>query len=176
MSLRYALLGLLAYEPASGYALTKSFEHHVGRYAWQAGHTRIYPELNKLAADGLIEVAEEGARGRITYAITEPGRAALREWMMTPPAARKVRDEDVLRLFLMSALPPEDSRRLLKAIIEDCAGEIDELRDTIAMLDEDCAEAGERLPFGRLAAEYGLRTYETRRDWALWALARLESH
>lgn len=173
MSLRYALLGLLAYEPASGYALTKEFEQSVGRWAWKAGHTRIYPELNKLAADGLIEVAEEGARGRITYAITAEGRAALREWMITPPAARKVRDEDVLRLFLMSALPPEDSRVLLRKILRDCESEIEELRGTIGFLDEACTGEEGRMPFGRLAAEYGLRLYETRRDWAQWALDRL---
>src|SRR5215470_2260302 len=82
MSLRYALLGLLADEPASGYELTKKFERVLRRYAWHAQHSQIYPELNRMAADGLVEVVAEGPRGRRTYAITAAGRAAVRRWMV----------------------------------------------------------------------------------------------
>ncbi|GAA1996356.1 hypothetical protein GCM10009799_23780 [Nocardiopsis rhodophaea] len=79
MSLSYALLGMLAYEPFSGYDLKKRFDGELGEYAWHAPHTRIYPELVKLADEGLIEVTDEGARGRRTYAATEAGRAELRQ-------------------------------------------------------------------------------------------------
>src|SRR5688500_8244241 len=82
MSLRYALLGLLADEPASGYDLTRSFEKALRRYAWHAQHSQIYPELTRLAADGLVEIASEGARGRRVYSITEAGRTELRRWML----------------------------------------------------------------------------------------------
>src|SRR5918993_922045 len=74
MSLPHALLGLLAVRPRSGYELTKAFEGDLGRYAWQAGHTSIYPELGRLAEQGLVEVTHEGARGSRTYAVTEGGR------------------------------------------------------------------------------------------------------
>ena len=86
MSLRHALLGLLAREPASGYDLTRYFEGDLGRYAWQAGHTSIYPELNKLAGRGLVEVTSEGARGAKTYDVTPAGRAE-------PPGSRTSRGE-----------------------------------------------------------------------------------
>ncbi|WP_279578861.1 PadR family transcriptional regulator [Fodinicola feengrottensis] len=61
MSLRHALLGLLHDGPASGYDLTKMFESRLERFAWHARHSQIYPELNKMAVDGLVEVIEEGA-------------------------------------------------------------------------------------------------------------------
>ena len=48
MSLRHALLGLLAVESRSGYYLSRAFAGELGRYAWQAGHTRIYPELVRM--------------------------------------------------------------------------------------------------------------------------------
>src|SRR5919198_1549940 len=99
MSLRYALLGLLADEAASGYELTKKFERTLDRYAWHAKHNQVYQELNRLAADGLVEVVEEGARGRKTYAITEPGREELRNWLLHPQRNPVVRNEFVLRLF-----------------------------------------------------------------------------
>ena len=106
MSLRYALLGLLAEEPASGYELTRRFQQVLQRYAWHAQNSQIYPELNQLSRDGLAAVVEEGPRGRRTYAITDAGREELRRWMRNPPDVFVVRNEFVLRLFLLSALEP----------------------------------------------------------------------
>lgn len=174
MSLRYALLGMLAYAPASGYDLTKSFEGELGTYAWQTGHTRIYPELNKLAEEGLIEVADEGARGRRTYRVTPQGRTALRSWLFEEPQDHSVRNVGVLRLFLMSALEPGDTRRLLRAMLAEGRAEIDKLTEAISDLDASPPADG-RLPFGRLAAEYGLRMHQARLEWAQWALEHTES-
>src|SRR5579871_3805974 len=100
MSLRHALLGLLAEEPASGYDLTRKFERVLQRYAWHAHNSQIYPELKQLAADGFVTAAEKGPRGRRTYAITESGLTELRRWMLSPPSVFTVRNEFVLRLFL----------------------------------------------------------------------------
>ncbi|HET7245017.1 MAG TPA: PadR family transcriptional regulator [Streptosporangiaceae bacterium] len=83
--------------------------------AGPGGYTarQIYPELNHLAGDGLVTVVEEGPRGRRTYAITDAGRAELRRWMRNPPEQFNVRNEFVLRLFLLSALEPEEARAAL---------------------------------------------------------------
>ena len=54
VSLPHALIGLLAVEPRTGYELTKYFDVTLGRYAWQAGHTSIYPELTRLAERGIV--------------------------------------------------------------------------------------------------------------------------
>ncbi|CAM4062999.1 PadR family transcriptional regulator [Nocardiopsis rhodophaea] len=172
MSLRYALLGMLAYEPSSGYELKKMFDGELGEYAWHAPHTRIYPELARLAGEGLIEVAEEGARGRRTYAATDAGRAELHRWLFTPLEEGRARNVHVLRLFLLSALEPEDTRRLLRSYADDSEHEADKLAAVAAHLDAE-TPAGERPPFGRMAAEFGLRIHSARRDWARWALERM---
>src|SRR5262245_59647965 len=114
MSLRYALLGLLSERPASGYELTGAFERALGRYPWHAQHSQIYPELSRLAADGAIAILDEGPRGRRTYAITDAGRGALRQWLLDPPREFLMRSEFVLRLFLLSTLDPDDARALLR--------------------------------------------------------------
>lgn len=173
MSLRHALLGLLADEPASGYDLTRRFEGDLGRYAWQAGHTRIYPELVKMAEEGLITVESTGARGRKTYALTDDGRTELRSWLMAPPDQATVRNETVLRMFLVQSLEPTDARVLLSSIAEHCEAELARLRPVIEGIDD---EAGtDSLPFGRLAGEYGLRQYDAVAGWARWALERLDA-
>jgi PadR family transcriptional regulator AphA len=173
MSLRHALLGLLAQEPASGYDLTRHFEGDLGRYAWQAGHTRIYPELVKMAEEGLVTVESTGARGRKTYALTDDGRVELRSWLLSPPEQATVRDETVLRMFLVQSLEPADARVLLISIAEHCDAELARLRPLMERIDD--AEGADALPFGRLAGEYGVRQYDAVAQWARWALERLDA-
>jgi DNA-binding PadR family transcriptional regulator len=171
VSLTHALLGLLAVRPASGYQLTKAFEGDLGRYAWQAGHTSIYPELARMAERGLVEISSEGARGSRTYTTTQAGRAELHEWLMVAPTQKRVRNEQVLRMFLLSALEPRDARVLLERIAADAESNIERLQ---RIRDE---HGDDRLTgwdgFGQLAAEFGLRQYIAVRDWASWAIARL---
>jgi DNA-binding PadR family transcriptional regulator len=173
MSLPHALLGLLAVRPRSGYELTKMFAGDLGRYAWQAGHTSIYPELGRLAEQGLVKVTHEGARGSRTYAVTQAGRDELRSWLLAPPGrGAKVRNEQVLRMFLLSALDPDDARVVLNRIASTTATEAAALRRIRE-------EAGPVRPgpegFGQLAAEFGLRQYEAVHGWALWALEQLDA-
>ena len=80
VSLRYATLGLLAQHPGSGYDLLKRFEVSMAN-VWPATQSQLYGELNKLAADGLIEVTNVGPRGRKEYGITDSGRVDLLAWI-----------------------------------------------------------------------------------------------
>lgn len=172
MSLRFALLGLIADESASGYELTRKFEGSLQHYAWHAKHSQIYPELSKLAGDGLIEVAEEGARGRRTYAITEAGRAALRAWLLSPPEAGGVRNEFVLRLFLLPTLDSGDARFLLTKFIEVADEELIGMDKIFTMAGPEWHE--NPLSFGHFAAEYGRRSFVTMREWAVWAVGEID--
>jgi DNA-binding PadR family transcriptional regulator len=168
MSLRHALLGLLAEEPASGYELTRKFERVLQRYAWHANNSQIYPELSQLRDAGLAAVVDQGPRGRRTYAITDAGRAELLRWMRNPPETFQVRNEFVLRLFLLSALEPQEARTALQQIAADSDTMLGALREQVEKFDTD-AEPGAPPPIGRLVAEYGLRSYQTLHQWALWA-------
>ncbi|MDL4773545.1 MULTISPECIES: PadR family transcriptional regulator [Thermomonosporaceae] len=172
MSLRHALLGMLAYEPSSGYDLKKAFTRELGEYAWHAPHTRIYPELNALADEHLIEVVDEGARGRRVYATTDAGREELRRWLFLPTEHGKARNTDTLKLFLLTSLDSEDMRALLRQHADESAREVEKLTAVVVELDAGL-KPGERPQLGRMAAEFGLRLHQARRDWALWALDRV---
>src|SRR6476646_9616285 len=107
MSLRYAVLGLLARRPSTGYELTQTFDRSL-RTSWHARHSQIYPELAKLEAADLVEVVGHGARRSKTYAITAAGRAQLRRWLVEGEPDRSQRSESGLRLFLTPLLDPAD--------------------------------------------------------------------
>ncbi len=99
MSLRHAILGLLARRPSTGYELTRTFDQTL-RTSWHASHSQIYPELAKLEAADLVVIVEHGARRSKTYGITRAGRAELRRWLVESEPDRSQRNESSLRLFL----------------------------------------------------------------------------
>ncbi|HLR97218.1 MAG TPA: PadR family transcriptional regulator [Jiangellaceae bacterium] len=169
MSLRHALLGMLADHPASGYDLSRLFETSLKRHAWHARHSQIYPELNRLASEGLVTVVGQGARGRRTYELTEAGRAEFHHWMLNFPESGVVRNEYSLRLFFLGTLDPGDARALLERYAQQGEEESRQLRDRRSEMDRQSL-----LGFGGLATEFGLRYFEMQRDWAHWAMQQLD--
>jgi hypothetical protein len=118
-------------------------------------------------------VAHEGARGSRTYAVTDAGREELRSWLMAPPRPTKVRNEQVLRMFLLSALEPDDALTVLRAIAENTGAAAAELR---RVREEHGAPVNRgTASFGLLAAEFGLRQYDAVHGWALWAIEQYEA-
>src|SRR3954452_2722249 len=109
--LRYALLGMLAVQPGTGYELAQRFDSSMSN-AWYASHSQIYPELAKLQDAGLLEVVGEGARRSRTYGITEAGRTALRDWLVESEPNRSQRNETTIRWFLFTLLAPADRRAM----------------------------------------------------------------
>lgn len=100
-SLGFALLGLLARRPSTGYELSRRMERPVG-YFWVANHSQIYPELARLEGRGFVRhTVIDGAGPKPTkrYAVTARGRKALREWVVGDHEAQPMRDLDTLRLW-----------------------------------------------------------------------------
>lgn len=168
MALRAALLGLLvARGPASGYALTKSFSESLS-HVWSARHSQVYPELARMAAAGLIDVEEEGPRGRKRYAVTEAGREELRRWLTEEEPNRTVRNEVALRAFLIPTLPRRTAVDLVRTELDFYSKrrqELTQLRDALAGPDEQ--------GFGYYAAELGVRVSSAMKEWADWAVEQL---
>jgi PadR family transcriptional regulator, regulatory protein AphA len=168
MSLRYALVGLLASRPSSGYELTKRFAVSMA-HVWPARHSQIYPELGRLVADGLIEQTDEGPRGRKTYAATPAGVAALRDWMATEPDYG-CRSDANLRQFFLWAIPPAEALAHLKRDANVYRHRLGELEKIARTVDWD-TDAPTRA--SRLALEMGLRNYRMLIDWTTWAAGEI---
>src|SRR5918996_2800060 len=113
------ILGMLAVEPRSGYDI-KTIVDHSTRFFWAASYGQIYPELKRLAAEGLIEpeAEPEGGRRRTTYRITDAGREALAAWIRDPGLVHELRDEGLLKTFFVGLLEPEDAIAVLEAARE----------------------------------------------------------
>ncbi|NHC47592.1 PadR family transcriptional regulator [Motilibacter aurantiacus] len=159
MSLRHALLGLLAIQPSTGYELTRSFERSLGS-AWHAGHSQIYPELIKLEEAGLVEVVGEGARRSRTYGLTSSGREELRLWLVVAEPSRSQRNETLLRWFLLAQLTPADRRAALERELRF----VEQERSTLERLWDHHVASGQDHPFGP-TLDFGRRYHDLALDW-----------
>ena len=167
MSLPHALLGLLARRPASGYDLRKLFDTSL-RFVWPATQSQLYAELARLADAGLIEPGAVGARGRREYAITPAGRHELIRWLTQPDLPPAMRNQTLLRVFFLWALPPEQAEAYLSDIASRSRAFHQRLQGLAATTDAHPASDGfERC--ARIVLEHGLRTSGAQADWADWA-------
>lgn len=114
-TLSYAILGLLAVQPRTGYELAQAMKAPIG-YLWTAGHSQIYPELARLQRDGQVDatvIDGPGPRDTKRYRITDDGQAALREWTDSP-LEEVSRSEFMLRVRCLWLVSPERARRFIE--------------------------------------------------------------
>lgn len=101
MSLKFAILGLLAHEELSGYEITRRFGQSVGHF-WHARSQQIYPELGRLETDGLVEgrlVTQVGRPDKTLYRITERGSEQLHAWVTAPSPLSFGKDEFLVKVW-----------------------------------------------------------------------------
>src|SRR5205814_8702274 len=117
-SSNYALLGLLAIEPMSGYDIRK-FVRQVLSNFWNESYGRIYPALAELTRQGLATRRHQRRNGkpdRQVYRITGRGRAELQAWLRLPPQPLQIRNEATLKLFLGANLSFEENLQAIQRV------------------------------------------------------------
>lgn len=127
---RHAILGVLAFEPSTGYEIKKLLTETTAHF-WKESYGQIYPMLETLAAEGCIEVAERKTDGResIRYRILPPGIEELKGWIRSPQfQMRPGRHELLLKLFF--------ARR------EDAASLISQVQEYRAFMNRTASEYG----------------------------------
>ncbi len=116
----YAVLGMLALGPGSGYDLKKRIEGSIAHF-WSESYGQIYPILAHLASQGLVERRLERQKGkpdRQVYSITAEGQERLGAWLTAPARDESFRSELLLKLFFGRRRPLEESIRHLERFRE----------------------------------------------------------
>ena len=104
MTVRNALLGLLAQRPSHGYELRAAFEALAGgEVNWEVKPAQIYATLARLEEAGLIQetsLEKEGGPEKRIYAITGAGMEELRSWLAAGTKSEHQRDKFFLKLMI----------------------------------------------------------------------------
>jgi DNA-binding PadR family transcriptional regulator len=168
MSLRHALLGLLAEGPASGYDLARRFQEGL-QSVWPAQHPQIYSELSRLANAGLIEVDSHGPRRRTAYRITDAGLTEVRHWLAEDEIDHSFRMEPLLRSFFFWLMEPEDLKRRLREEQAQFERFAEFLRGYAGAKDRGEWGTSARTRAQRIAIEAAIRVNDALAEWARWA-------
>jgi DNA-binding PadR family transcriptional regulator len=160
-STAYVILGMIREQPRSGYEI-KALVDGTTRFFWAASYGQIYPELKRLAEQGLVvgSDAPTGGRRRTVYEITADGEEELKAWLRRPPETYEMREEGLLKLFFAAALEPSEAVEILRSMRAHRLAANAHLRQMKPM-----AEAKSDDPYPLLVLEGGLEFTEWFADW-----------
>lgn len=154
------ILGMLRIKPMSGYEIKQAVDQST-RFFWAASYGQLYPELRRLAREGLIEgqPVPRGARRRTVYKLTSEGEQALDEWLREPPAPPELRFEGLLKLFFLRANERDLARHQLESMRTQNTAALQRLREIEPVARE--------LPDGSqlLVLRSGIATLGAVEDW-----------
>lgn len=111
LSVKHAILGILARSPRHGYELKGEFDLLTGGL-WELNIGQVYSTLERMRREGLVELdCDEEGDDRKVYRMTAAGLRELQVWFQRPPLKpRPLRDEVLIRLGLL--LEQEPARAL----------------------------------------------------------------
>jgi len=119
LSVRNAILGLLAQRPRHGYELRAAFEALIGgEEIWEVKPAQIYTTLARLEDGGLVtqeSVDQDGGPERRIYGITRRGRGELNKWFGSGVGGEHLRDEFFIKLMLSIQDEKADPYQVIQA-------------------------------------------------------------
>lgn len=169
--LKYALLGSLRYESATGYDLKQFMDTSTASF-WHAKLSQIYVTLKALEQAGLVtsDVQEQANRpDRRVYTITDLGKHELDQWLQDPQVElRQLKDPFLLKLFFSARVDKENllvQLRLQRDLHQKLLNEyqtktkvtIENVRQNVPQLKQDTLFWGLTLRSGELIEEATIR-------------------
>lgn len=167
MSIQYAILGLLNWKPLSGYDLKKMIAESTALY-WSGNSNQVYRTLVKLYEQEWVTYEiqqQENAPAKKVYSISEQGRSALREWVLSAPEPLELRNTFLVQLAWAHSISDTELRNLLDRYEE-------EVRIQLAMQTEKARRGSlnpQRTPreafLWRMISENLVSVYENELRW-----------
>lgn len=115
MTIEYAILGLLSWQPLSGYDLKKLIAESSVMY-WSGNNNQIYRALVQLHGAELVAYQvqqQESLPAKKIYSITKKGEAELRKWVLSTPEVPEIRNTFLVQLAWADQLEDNELDELL---------------------------------------------------------------
>ncbi|WP_422367553.1 helix-turn-helix transcriptional regulator [Pelagibius sp.] len=160
MDVKILCLGVLSRGEASGYEIKKAFEEGPFSHFHQASFGSIYPALNALSSEGLVECraqAQEKRPDKKIYSLTAKGQQTLTNALLTEPDHDRVRSDFLFILSFAQFLPPAR----VAALIDQ---RIAWYRESLERM-EGCAAANTAPPGAAFVRNMGIAVYRTAAEY-----------
>jgi DNA-binding PadR family transcriptional regulator len=175
--LGYAILGLVAVEPRTGYEIAQLMKAPIG-YMWTAQHSQIYPELARLNDAGLVRstvIQGRGPRDTKRYSITTAGRRELAAWVDSP-LVETVRSELLLRVRCLWLISPARARAFVTSVRQRYLERLARYEDeelTFAPRADQLSDPATPAFAAYATLRFGLSRVRHTIDWCDWLLDQL---
>ena len=137
MSLKYALLGLLAECPQYGYEIKQRFESKLGN-VWSISYGQLYPTLRRLSETGCVTkqtAPGKKAAEKNVYSLTKKGRQQLNDWLLKPLRnSYSVKDEFTMKFLFFRKLKTGEVLEYLKAQHRRIETQCKQFEDTLCVM------------------------------------------
>jgi len=166
----YAVLSVLSLRPHSTYDITRQMRLSM-HYMWPRAESNVYAEPRRLVNAGLATAREEwsGRRRRTVYAITDAGRAALREWLAAPSSPTRYEAEALVKVLFAENGTRDDLLASINALRSDAAEAMAHFLEVADHYAEGEGEYPWRFGLSGLAARLILEQHASTIRWADWA-------
>lgn len=171
---RYAILGMLNYEPKYGYNLKEETVSTIGFFWPKLTFGKIYPTLKQLEKEDLVEMKKihepESERERKMYHITSRGRRELKEWLEQPIRNREtynffeMMQEVLLKVYFSAVIEPEKTIEMIEQL-KEAAFEISTILSQYAMNQEAVLDEEKDHQYYVLTAYLGQEIAESIVKW-----------
>jgi DNA-binding PadR family transcriptional regulator len=179
MSLEFAILGFLNYQPYTGYDLKKIFDTSV-RHFWPADQSQIYRTLARLTEQRLVKmekIPQEDRPDRKVYHITDLGRAELLKWLAGPPPLGEPRSASLIQVFFAGQLSDEEILAKFESVaaaMRSVLARYDQVPDQLFPYQQEIASPREHF-FWLLTLDNGIRSMRATLEWAENIIAQIKS-
>ncbi len=163
---KYAILGILAQGPCSGYDIKKQIEKTITNF-WHESYGQIYPTLKRLHDEGLVTKTtemQEKRPNRHVYTITDAGYDSLREWLRQPVELQPDRIEILLKLFFGHNLTPQENIEHLEAHRQRMTAVNQTFQQITTNLQESKSN-DPNFPYSLVTLDYGIHTTNAITEW-----------
>lgn len=160
--LSYVVLTLIGEGGATAHDLV-DMTRRGARLYWSAAPSKIYAEPKRLEQLGYVTSSREPGRTRerSRYALTDAGRAALREWIASPAGFPRIYHEAACRVL---AADLADDATVL-ASVRGMREELDELSELLEEADRVTASLPHRERNLRLVHSLGRKLVSAHEEW-----------
>jgi len=181
MSLPHALLGLINYQPSTGYELRSVFSKSI-QFFWNATLPQIYRTLNQMESQGWLTVKiepQEGKPSRKIYSITNEGRTELMRWLTTMPEIAPERNPLLLKVFFGRFVNPEALKQIITGYREYHAKLLQQYNtETVQVINHyaDACDSQGDAAYWKLTLDFGQRYSEMVVDWCDHVISTIDRY
>ena len=179
MSLPHALLGLINYQPLTGYDIKAAFNASINGF-WNASLPQIYRTLHQMEKSGwaLSRIEQQdGKPNRKIYKITSKGKKELRKWLVEPLEKTQPKNKMLIKVFFGNQMDNKDlinqirdRRKQEIKFLEKAGNEHRQAADHYAVE----LEAKDDLRYWLLSLDFGIRKSKMIVEWCDSAFKILE--